>query len=585
MKNIYYTDEKNTQIVLDLLKAHGIRKVIASPGATNIRLVASMQHDEWFEMYSAVDERSAAYIACGMAAETGEPVVLSCTGATASRNYFPGLTEAFYRKLPVLAITSTQHMGRVGQNIAQVLDRSVLPKDIVKLSVQLRTCHTIEDEWVCNVQANRAINELVRNGGGPAHIDLETTYSNDFSVQRLPEVYPVYRVGYEDVFPELPDGNIGIFVGAHLYWSKKLTDTVDFFCMQHNAVVLCDHTSNYHGKYRVLFSLVTSQDKYIAPCNNFELLIHIGNISGAYPYFESKAEWRVNPDGEIRDTFQHLKYVFEMEECFFFNQYIIPKKVCKGNELLELWKSEEKKIREAMRELPFSNIWVAKYTSGRLQGNSILHLGILNSLRSWNFFEISSSIEVSCNTGGFGIDGILSSALGAALTNPEKIIFCVIGDLAFFYDMNVLGNRHVHSNLRILLINNGKGTEFRNYNHPGAQFGEETDTFIAAADHFGVKSKNVVKHYAEDMGFVYLAASTKEEYKTKAKIFLNPDITKCPMILEVFTDCEDESNALRIIRNTLVDPDIKRKIELRNAVKFVVGEDRYRALKKLAKRK
>ena len=151
--------------------------------------------------------------------------------------------------------------------------------------------------------------------------------------------------------------------------------------------------------------------------------------------------------------------------------------------------------------------------------------------------------------------------------------------------MNVLGNRHVHSNLRILLINNGKGTEFRNYNHPGAQFGEETDTFIAAADHFGVKSKNVVKHYAEDMGFVYLAASTKEEYKTKAKIFLNPDITKCPMILEVFTDCEDESNALRIIRNTLVDPDIKRKIELRNAVKFVVGEDRYRALKKLAKRK
>lgn len=46
--------------------------------------------DSWFEMYSSVDERSAAYMACGMAAESGEVVVLSCTGATASRNYVSG---------------------------------------------------------------------------------------------------------------------------------------------------------------------------------------------------------------------------------------------------------------------------------------------------------------------------------------------------------------------------------------------------------------------------------------------------------------------------------------------------------------
>ena len=91
--NTHYTDEVNTQIVISLLKEHKIKKVIASPGTTNIRLVASMQQDDFFEMYSAADERSAAYIACGMAEESGEPVVLTCTGATASRNYIPGLTE------------------------------------------------------------------------------------------------------------------------------------------------------------------------------------------------------------------------------------------------------------------------------------------------------------------------------------------------------------------------------------------------------------------------------------------------------------------------------------------------------------
>ena len=77
--NTHYTDEVNTQIVISLLKEHKIKKVIASPGTTNIRLVASMQQDDFFEMYSAADERSAAYIACGMAEESGEPVVLTCT--------------------------------------------------------------------------------------------------------------------------------------------------------------------------------------------------------------------------------------------------------------------------------------------------------------------------------------------------------------------------------------------------------------------------------------------------------------------------------------------------------------------------
>ena len=75
MENKYYTNERAQQIVLAQLKARGIRKVIASPGTTNITLVASMQHDSFFEMYSCVDERSAAYIACGLAEESGEPAV------------------------------------------------------------------------------------------------------------------------------------------------------------------------------------------------------------------------------------------------------------------------------------------------------------------------------------------------------------------------------------------------------------------------------------------------------------------------------------------------------------------------------
>ena len=110
----YYSNEKNIEYLIAYLKEFNIRKVIASPGTTNLSFVASIQYDNFFEMFSCVDERSAAYMAVGMAEESGEPVVITCTGATASRNYLPALTEAYYRKLPILVITGTKTEERIG---------------------------------------------------------------------------------------------------------------------------------------------------------------------------------------------------------------------------------------------------------------------------------------------------------------------------------------------------------------------------------------------------------------------------------------------------------------------------------------
>jgi 2-succinyl-5-enolpyruvyl-6-hydroxy-3-cyclohexene-1-carboxylate synthase len=183
----HYTAVRNAQIVLYLLKAYGIRKVIASPGTQNMSLVASMQQDPFFEMYSAADERSAAYMACGLAAESGEPVVLSCTGATASRNYVSGLTEAYYRHLPIVAITSTQKITSVGHNVAQVIDRSSIQNDIAKCSVLARAVNNDDDAWDCMIQVNKALLEINHHGVGPVHINLEKVDDMDFSVLELPK--------------------------------------------------------------------------------------------------------------------------------------------------------------------------------------------------------------------------------------------------------------------------------------------------------------------------------------------------------------------------------------------------------------
>ena len=577
----YYSSECNIQIVIALLKAYGIRKVIASPGATNLSFVASIQQDTWFDVYSSVDERSAAYIACGMAEESGEPVVLSCTGATASRNYMPGLTEAFYRKLPVLAITSSQDISKIGHLSAQMLDRRSFPNDIVRYGIHLPIVKDDNDLWECEIKVNQALSELKRHGGGPVHINLTTTYGCDYSVKTLPLVRVIRRIYSDDVFPDIPQGKIGVFVGSHRKWGQKQTDALDRFCATNNAVVFCDHTSAYKGKYRVLYSLVASQDALQVDMNNLDLLIHIGEISGEYGCLReltAKNVWRVNEDGEMRDFFRRLEYVFEMPEQVFFEHYA-QKGTKAFDEYLLRCQAMYQKLYNAVPELPFSNLWIAKQIAMKLPENSVLHLGILNSLRSWNFFEVPTSVSAYSNVGGFGIDGGVSSLIGASWVDKKRIYFGVFGDLAFFYDMNVLGNRHVGNNVRLLLINNGAGVEFKNYNHLGALFGDEADKYIAAAGHYGNKSRNLVRHYAEDLGFEYLSAGNKDEFLQVYESFLTPAYTPKPILFEIFTDTKDESDALKLIRN--ISKDVKSTIV--NTAKQLLGPNIKKVIKGIVK--
>lgn len=581
MERKYYTSERNIQILITLLKANGISKVVASPGATNITIVASLQQDPFFTIYSCVDERSAAYMACGIAAQSNEPVVLSCTGATASRNYFPGLTEAYYRKLPILAVTSTQDEVRIGHLRPQVIDRSQQPIDTVVHSEHVRSVFTEDDEWDATIRLNRAILALNHHSGGPVHINLATTYSKDFSVKELPDARVIHRYTQNDKLPSLPQGRIAIVVGNHKTFSKNETEAIDSFCATHDSVVFCDHSSGYYGKYRVQFALALNQTDHISNLRNLDLLIHIGEISGDSPTFtglRSKEVWRVSEDGEIRDFFRKLRYVFEMPEDIFFKHYSNKLNSTK-DDFYKKCQAELDEVRASIPELPFAHTWIASQTAHLIPKGSILHLAIYNSLRNWNFFEIDNTVIRNCNTGGFGIDGILSTLVGASLAEPEKICFAIIGDLAFFYDMNAIGNRHVGRNVRILLVNNGKGTEFRNYNHPGAAFGDEADLYIAAGGHFGNKSRQLVKHYAEDLGFEYMSAESKEEYLSNLDRFVTPELTERPIMFEVFTTSEDESDSLMAIRHSVSNS----TGQARKIIRSIVGDKGVNYVKKIIK--
>lgn len=583
-KGKFYTTERNIQIVLSLLKANGIKKVIASPGTTNFSLVGSMQNDPYFEMYSSVDERSAAYMACGMAAESGVPVVLSCTGSTASRNYYPGLTEAFYRKLPVLAITSHQGCDRIGQLMPQNIDRRNQPKDIVNISIDLPIVKDERDEIYVTREVNKAILELSRNGGGPVHINITTIYSRDFSVKELPVVRVMRRYCAWDELPVMPKGRIGVFVGSHMRFSKIQVDVIERFCATHDAIIICDHTSGYYGRYKLLPTLIQLQQNANSPLEPLDLIIHIGEVCAATfsGTILTKEIWRVSEDGEVRDPYGKLTNVFQMPEEVFFMNY--GKDECNRHDFIDACRKACDEIYREIPELPFSNIWTAMQLSSHLPKGSLLHISASNTRRCWNMFPLPEGVESACNVGCCGIDGCTSTLVGASLINPNRLCFGVTGDLAFFYDLNVLGNRHVGKNLRILLINNGIGGEFKLSVHFCNDFGEEANKYMAAAGHFGNKSPKLVKHFAEDLGYRYLSANNKEEFLSVLAEFTDPKITDTSIIFEVFTRPEDESDALYLMSHIRTDVKVNMRNKLKDVIKSVAGNEGIEVIKGMLKK-
>lgn len=587
---LYYTSEQNILLLIALLKKYNIRKVVASPGATNVTFVSSIQQDSFFEMYSCVDERSAGYMAVGLCEESSEPVLLSCTGATASRNYLPALTEAYYRKLPLIACTSAQDFHNIGHLIAQVINRNNPPNDVVLKSVNISSINNESDRWFAEIKLNDVLEELFRRGGGPIHINLETKYSLDYSAKELPKVRKISRItNLTKDLPQLSQGKIGVFVGSHKKWTSEESWALENFAISNNAIVFVDHTSNYHGKNALNYSIKGSQEVHHNE-PSFDVIIHIGEVSGDYYTMRlmknTKQVWRVNPDGEMRDTFKKLSFVFEMTEQEFFERYSsntdLSSQNLPANSFYEECMAEKNRLLSLIPDLPFSNIYIAQVLADKIPQNSVLHLGILNSLRAWNLFDLPKSVNVFSNVGGFGIDGCLSSMIGTSLVNKDRLYFGVFGDLATFYDLNVLANRHLGSNLRIMLINNGLGQEFKNYNHPGARFKEKTDDFIAAKGHNGKQSPLLMKHFTEDLGFEYLSVSNKEEFSIAYPKFLNNRIGDKPLFFEVFTNSEEENEALYLIKH-IEQPTDKEKITntIKQTLKNTVGDKLINKIKKL----
>ncbi len=536
-----YVDDRTTQYLIAILKAYGIRHIVSSPGIQNAGFNLSIQDDKDFKCYSVIDERSAAYVATGLAFETNEPIVITCTGATASRNYLSALTEAYYRKLPIIALTYTHYSDKFNLE-PQCLDRSVSQNDIKVLSLELPVIDNDADKAKCISYINAAITTAFATHM-PVHINVvNPPKMMSFNTPALPTDFwttQLYNNGFDNAKKELANKKIGIFIGEHKKFAAEEQDAISEFAKSYDAAVFCDHTSNYHGENKILISQITEQcDVDCRP----DIMIDMGGISGEYssPKLFKKVElWRISPDGKFHRRYgKPTKKLFICKEIDFFRALKAEKNV--STKFFESLKSAVDNIR--VPELPLCNALICKHLSKYIPNHSSLHISILNSLRNMNFFKLDESIDVVCNVGGFGIDGSVSSAVGQSLASDKKV-FGLIGDLAFFYDMNAIGIREIKNNLRLIIVNNSRGEEFRLNPLLENVYAEKTDKIVAAAGH----NKGGAKGWAESCGFHYMSTSVSSDIENKVKAFCTESFDR-PVLFEIFTTNEDEQKGLSLMR-------------------------------------
>lgn len=572
-----YTTQENVRIVISLLKQYKIRHIVISPGGTNIPFSHAVQQDNFFKCYSVPDERSAMYFAIGIYLQTGEIVATSCTSAQATRNYIPGLTEAYYKHAPILAITTSKLERFQYQDYMQAPDQCSLPKDAVKATYDLPPVTDENTRMQVYHNAKEAILETSHRNPGPIQLNIRIVdkEQGQFEKTELPDIRPLTRYMAWDEWPvtELNDKKVLIVIGEHRPFTNRQQAALDKFCDTHNVAVYVNHLSNYHGKYSLQANLLVSSGGFtqVKP----DLLITIGGQTGDYSIYGAlhgigNAEhWRVAEDGNYVDTYSKLTRIFECPDYYFLERMVGESKSV--HTYYEAWKSLNDTIDYDV-ELPFSNCYVAQQLYKDVPKHSIMNFAILNSLRCWSYFPLDESIQGYGNVAAFGIDGCNSMLIGESM-NTDKLCFIVTGDLAFFYDMNALGIRHIKDNVRVLLINNGGGAEFKIMTRSWKE-NVHVEEFISANGHNGN-----ARGWAENCGFKYLTATSKEELQEVKSTFLST--SSDPILLEVFTTEESEALAMDILTETNKTESTTDR--LKGLVSSIIGEAGVEAIKKIIK--
>ncbi len=537
----------------------GIRHVVMCPGSRCAPLTLAFTRYKGFNIYTFSDERSAAFIALGIAQETRSPVVLLCTSGTAAYNFAPAIAEAFFNQIPLLVITADRPREWVAQLDGQTIFQNGIFGHHVKQSFTLPQEYEYADnQWAINRIVNEGINFTVQEPKGPVHINApfreplypeaqeEITYSNNIrTIADLAPSYSLDKKEQNELIREWSGYHNILIVSGQNDFEEELINTLDKFSTNNPVPIVADVISNLHGNTRFICHADTflgqaSDDvkKSLRP----DLLITFGKsvISKQLKLFlrkySPKAHWHIQPAGSVADTFQHLTRIIRTTPVEFFNSITSVERTesfeeQKQHNYFKLWEIEERRMLRSLEQFfpqdDFGEFELVSEIIKALPKETNLHLANSMAVRYANFVGLSSqqkNIKVFSNRGTSGIDGCTSTAVGHTLSGNQTNVL-ITGDMAFFYDRNAFWHNYNLSNLRVVLLNNHGGVIFKMIDGPASL--PEADEF------FVTQQKLTAQKLCEEYGFEYLKLDHHRKVKNMLKDFFEDG--NSPKILELET--------------------------------------------------
>lgn len=555
-----YSNKENINILTSLLVAHGIRKAVVCPGSRNAPIVHNLNEHPRIECYPVTDERSAGFYALGMSLADDSPVAVCVTSGSALLNLAPAVAEASYRHHGLIVISADRPSAWIEQLDGQTLPQPDALGCFVSKSVNLPEPKSDEERWYCNRLINEALIESKRHGCKSVHINVPISEPLfNFTVEQLPVERKISFVNasvnieglYRNIIHDLLEASKPLIVIGQISRNDETTEQA-IRAIKERFTVICEPLASRHATpFTKALKLIDNAEAYYP-----DFILYLGDtlVSKHIKHFLRKANdaecWAVSEDGCVHDTFMNLTGVIEDNPTDVI--HAVAEAIANDNsaddiDAAQLLTASSFAYREMWNRLFSSAAAITdEFTPAYSQMAAVKEFEMsledmdydydvhyANSM-SVRLADIYSWHYIWCNRGVNGIEGSLSTAAGFSVAT-ENMVFCVIGDLSFFYDQNALWNTNLSGNLRILLLNNGCGGIF--YSLPGLENSSACSKMVAAShntDAKGICNQN-------DIG--YISARNIDELRVGMATFLT-EKTKRPMVFEVFTNPDDDARVM-----------------------------------------
>lgn len=545
--------------LVELCRLHGVTRAVISPGSRSAALTLALARNPHIHCTVVMDERAAGFIALGMAQQLGQPVILVCTSGSAAYNFAPAVTEAFFQHIPLLVLTADRPNEWIHQNDGQTIYQAGLYGRHVKAAYELPADYAHPDSiWFINRSVNEALLTTLAKPHGPVHINVPIR--EPFYPQENERILPSRNIRKVERVESQPTLSTEMWHSLLDEWEdteKTLVAVGQYAPGSDLPAILAKLTEEFQipvlgeslGNLKVHELSLGRQDLILAKPDNSpvqaDLLITVGQsfISKNFKKFlrqnPPKNHWHISEALHLIDPFQTITRQIVVSPEYFFSKliedldYIHFVQHDDGGQdeaYLGKWLHAENQVKRKLARFfenltPFSDLTAVKYLLDHIPSPTQLHVANSMPVRYVTMLGIDrEGIDVYANRGTSGIDGCVSTAVGAAMISPLPV-YLLVGDVAFLYDRNGLLLSELPANLKIVLLNNAGGTIFRIIDGPASQ--PELESY------FETRHGYTAQRTAADSGIRYFVVETAGELQNQWKPF---EEEKGPALLEIKTD-------------------------------------------------